>query len=453
MPVRYPGGTIVRNQLGSTRAGMMADIISSLEQAGWDVVSEEKAYVELTFTGLPWNNQTCSFDSVTYRFVTTLAQANDVLIGADAAECAMNLRHAILATPSEAGVRFHADTQQHPTCTASNPSSTVTRVQWASTGNGNGFPASASLFNATLDSTAGRYGGNTLASYRSPHGLRMRLRVRDEGSYVGLIPGSQNVWAQNPQLLLPDNAAYIIACRYQYCVYRQGGLPPYSFAIGGAPFIRSGSVGPAISGAAENDGQFEVSTLAPHGYQTGQFVNIAGATGAPAMNGNWEIEVTGPQSFILLGSVYEDGYDNGSGRAAGPGQISDCVFAQCNMNTTGTNSFRGRLWIDIQGRWFSVVNSHVVNYDGGWMQSFFPQLMAAWSTWGRSAWYGGAVDVLPPRIGWQHVHNGVRYWMGDLWAAFLAAAPAPLDHEIQFDGRTWINITQDAENSLWLAIS
>jgi hypothetical protein len=432
---------------------MMADIISSLEQAGWDIASEEKAYVQLTFTGVPSVNQTCSFNGVTYRFVTTLAQANDVLRGATAADCALNLMHAILATPSEAGVRYHAATQQHPTCTASLPTSTVVRVQWSSTGNGNGFPASSGLSNASLDSTVGRFGGNTLASYRSPHGLRMRLRVQDTGSYVGLIPGAQNVWAQNPQLLSPDTGMYIIACRYQYCIYKQGGLPLYSFAIGGAPFIRAGNIGPAIAGASENDGQFEVSTLAPHGYQTGQFVNIAGAEGAPGMNGNWEIEVTGPQSFILLGSSYSAGYDNGSARAAGPGQISDCVFAQCNMYTTGANSFRSRLWIDTQGRWFSVINQHVVNFDGGWMYSFFCQMLPPNYTWGRSTWIGGAVDILPARVGWQHVVNGVRYWVGDLWAAFLGASPAPLDHEIQFDGRTWINITQDANDSLWLAIS
>jgi hypothetical protein len=454
MPVRYPGGTILRNQLSSGGVNqMVADIVSSLEAAGWDIASEEKAFVILTFTGVPGPSENCAFDGVTYRFRGSLTNPYDVLVGSTAYECALNLMHAILATPSEAGVRFHAGTPQHPTLTASIPSGSNLKVQWAATGLGNGFPAAEWLSNATLDSSVGRGGGNTLASERTPHGLRMRLKVQGEGSYVGLIPGSQNVWAQNPQLLTPDTGMYIIACRYQYCVYEQGGLPPYSFAIGGAPFIRAGNVGPAIAGASENDGRFEVSTLAPHGYQTGQFVNIAGAEGAPDMNGNWEIEVTGPQSFILLGSSYSAGYDGGSARAAGPGQISDCVFAQCNMNSTGATSFRNRLWIDTQGRWFSVINQHVVNFDGGWMHSYFGQLVPSYSPWGKSAWFGGAVDVLPARIGWQHVVNGVRYWVGDLWAAFLGAAPAPLDHEIQFDGRTWVNITQDADNSLWLAVS
>lgn len=65
----------------------------------------------LAFSGLPSNTQTVVVGLTTYRFVTVLAQENDVLIGADVDECYENLIRAIEASGSYADVSFDGLTQ------------------------------------------------------------------------------------------------------------------------------------------------------------------------------------------------------------------------------------------------------------------------------------------------------------------------------------------------------
>ncbi|MCX8140043.1 MAG: hypothetical protein N3E46_10195 [Gemmataceae bacterium] len=329
------------------------------------------------------------------------------------------------------------------------------KIQWKAAGLGNGFPASYNAWNTSLDSNVGRFGSLTLISPKSPHGLRMQVLVQDNGNYVALFPGSHNHMATNAMLLSPISIMSIIACRYQFCVYRAGGIPQFSSALAGVPFLRARNVGHVISGVAENNGRFEVSTSAPHNYATNQYVTITGAEGAPAMNGTWQIEVTGSQSFILLNSSYSPGYVNNSARAAGPAQISDAVWASANNSTTDLDRhLRSRSYVMYNpAYWFSVVNNMVVAYPPS--TGDYSACLASIEGFAYDIlpWFDGTVDILTPRLGWQLTQGGNLRWVGDMWAAFIALNPAPLDAEIQFDGRTWINVSTDNKSSLWWAVS
>lgn len=71
----------------------------------------------LDFAGNAANGNTVTVGAVTYRFVTALAQANDVLIGDDAVETAENLIAAIHRDEGS-GTLYHASTARHPQVTA-----------------------------------------------------------------------------------------------------------------------------------------------------------------------------------------------------------------------------------------------------------------------------------------------------------------------------------------------
>lgn len=147
------------------------------------------------------SNPTISGDTIrigpaanTYRFRTAvdgLAAQNDVLIGANAAETARNLAHAIYAMGAVSGTQFHASTEPHPTVYAEHDGvdkCTIRARQGGSAGNsiqmifdGTTGDGTFTLSGATLgtDSVAGinRGGGNNLtqgaAYYAMPGGWQL----------------------------------------------------------------------------------------------------------------------------------------------------------------------------------------------------------------------------------------------------------------------------------------
>lgn len=78
----------------------------------------------LDFAGNAANGNTVTVGAVTYRFVTALAQANDVLIGDDAVETAENLIAAIHRDEGS-GTLYHASTARHPQVTAALDGETI----------------------------------------------------------------------------------------------------------------------------------------------------------------------------------------------------------------------------------------------------------------------------------------------------------------------------------------
>jgi hypothetical protein len=62
-------------------------------------------------------------------------------------------------------------------------------------------------------------------------------------------------------------------------------------------------VGQSTVTGASNASPIAITTVQPHGYQTRQQVNVAGALGNTAANGTFTITVTGPASFTLDGSA------------------------------------------------------------------------------------------------------------------------------------------------------
>lgn len=132
---------------------------------------------EVTFAGLPTDADTITIGQKAYRFVTTLAQENDVLIGATAADCAEALKDAIAGDATDAAV--HEDTLANYEVSASRTDAVVTvvAVQYGLSGNSIVFSESAT--NVTISPSGGFLTGG-LDTGRQPLSFpRLGLYDRD----------------------------------------------------------------------------------------------------------------------------------------------------------------------------------------------------------------------------------------------------------------------------------
>lgn len=122
------------------------------------------ASVTLTFSDKPGNNNTVTFDGVTYTFKSVIGSAPNEVWRADTAlDCAKALAYAINADPAYAGSWYTSATEAHPTCLAVQNGQSV-RVEYRTKGiAGNNKIASESLYNASLDSKL-FYGGGPVES-------------------------------------------------------------------------------------------------------------------------------------------------------------------------------------------------------------------------------------------------------------------------------------------------
>lgn len=135
-----------------------------------------RASVTLTFSGLPGNGNTVTFDGVTYTFRSILTDAaGDVQRGGSAVECSSNLTAAINADPDAAGLLYSAATVAHPTCSAMQDTESV-RVSSLVVGlSGNNKLASESLNNATLSARLFSGGGPLTSDEVTIDGLAYKV--------------------------------------------------------------------------------------------------------------------------------------------------------------------------------------------------------------------------------------------------------------------------------------
>lgn len=111
----------------------------------------------ILFGSNPGDTETVVVGQITYRFVNTLAQENDVLIAATAALSAANLLAAIHG--SDDGTNVHEDTQPNYEVTASLSSATLTVTAQADGVNGNEIVFTTTVTGATISGSGTLTGG------------------------------------------------------------------------------------------------------------------------------------------------------------------------------------------------------------------------------------------------------------------------------------------------------
>jgi len=106
----------------------------------------------LTFSGVPANNETVTIGLKVYRFVNTLAQENDVLIGGTIAECIANLVGAVNLT-GELGITMHFATMPNYEAIAEDASPILAVFALTTGESGNLIAFEETVTNATITGT------------------------------------------------------------------------------------------------------------------------------------------------------------------------------------------------------------------------------------------------------------------------------------------------------------
>ena len=451
MGLDYPGGTIIYRTFDvSTISNIISGVKTGLVDAGWSSTGI-KAYVVLTFTGQPSNNQTCAFDGTTFTAKTSPVDPTDFQIGTTKELTASNLATVI--------------NSQSATCEAAAVDAVVT-VSYETAGeSGNGKTASEALSNATLDSTTFRWGGYWLQSAETPEGLGVKLDIHDDGNgtyarckfsshdNVAAMTEAQ-VWSLQA---VASRMLTILACKYQFFIWLDGTSSiAYCELMAGVPKIPAAHKAKVVSSVADNGGLFEVTTATAHGRSNGDTVTIAGATGCTGLNGTWTITVIDTTRYTLTGSTYNSGYVANSAVAAGGGEIARCVWAMGNIYTwrkTLGYYLSGSGWY--QTSWICVNNVAYVN-------TLSSQYMGWTFEWFGTSLYvpldlDDAADIVKPVMSaCLPTAAGTRRRIGLLWGAFVLSRYARRDAvKTNFDGYDWVCVNSDEaagwSGSLWLA--
>lgn len=473
MAIPNSGPPYVWTQLdASSKAALLTDLKDALVASGWTLKETLSARVVLTFTGLPGNGQTCTFDGQVYTYRTVLTQGNprEVLIGVDAAACAANLADAINANPATSGTAYSNSTTAHPTCTASANGGACT------VSGTNGMTAAEGLNNATLDATTFRYGGYKIDSARNPAGLQHRLIIDDDGHATMIrlrVADCQEITVLENAFRLNTAASRLLefyGCKHwvftclagaaveQGCNFHCGTLWPLP-----------GCEPPRIASISDNGGEFQITTVTPHGLVTGDHVYISGATkdggASPSViNGDHAVTVLDSLNYTLNGSTYTaENYDTDSGLSGSPLHTSRCIWAM------GDDwSARGNFRITL-GPLPSAGSSAGYTYCGFMYNQY--AYSGLYSSTNRVAQFmlpkgdaanepilnvDGTANMLEARMCWPiSSQAGSVRCAGVLPNAFIVATPRTMDESKNgYLGFNWKNYTHNhgahTHGSLWL---
>lgn len=150
-----------------------------------DLVAGRPAGGTLTLSGLPLDTETITIGAKVYRFVNTLAQENDVLIGATVAECIANLQSAIAGTGLDTVVQ--EDTLPNYEVVAVDASPDLQVAAGVKGENGNLIAWEETLTNGAIDPTGGFLTGG-LDEGEQPLAFPRRYLYTEDGAAVYGVP-------------------------------------------------------------------------------------------------------------------------------------------------------------------------------------------------------------------------------------------------------------------------
>lgn len=472
--MRYSGGPIVYRQISAnSEVSLIGALRQALIDAGWSA-SPTTGRIVLRLTGNPLNDQGFEWPPYGgwggpghYQFKTTATLWWHIQIG---------------ATKEETAANFVAKIQQYEptylTAAVNGADVTLTDPNPGFEGDRTikGFPSNMTLVvGSTSDgwiSTSG--GGQKLTSGLSPQGLQWKVhiyrfgrsdtitKIRVRGMSVDESVAAAITLGEVGLDTAPDRLLEIIANPYQFFVWLRGATATRGTVMYGcAPYLRPAHTPKQIVNAADNGGAFEIQLAVPHGLVTGQHAFLDRCLGVAGLNGAWQITVVDQYKYILNGSTYAAGYEQNSGFAAGPQEISRAFFlvggTRPNVN-------------DSQPCWRTVPYSR-----GGVHAAFLAFNQYAYSTDSDGRWspylqfpivyddgtavmqvdnFGPYADILEPRVAWRLASKSATiFTVGELWDAFVLTDTVNADVEkVNFDSYNWINfMANNPFMSLWLA--
>lgn len=461
MAINYPSvGAIVFDKFPAGTVTECCDNVeTNLVAAGWAVEGRDASTVVLTMTGQPADTQVVTLDGVSFTAKNTPAGGNDFQIGGTYLETADNLTAKVNAN--------------HPNVDAAHNGSGVITFTYSTAGSA-GFlrTATENLNNATLNSGTFQGAAVHLLCAATEDRLQMRLTMfaTTNTSQLYFRPSAIDNVAK-----LNSNAGYlqvatgreltICANAHQCFIWLETNTSATEGQICcGVPYLRGAQKPLLVTGAADNGSGLIRLTKTGHGLSEGQTIQVADLKiGTTFVNGTFTVAVVDADTVDLNASTYPGGTyvaDTGMIGTAN-GRISRAIWFLSwagggggvggSTWRVGPNFFIGGFAV---GAIFGCVNQYY--WDSGSSQATFHRLaLPVDRSGGVYRNHGGNNDAIEARIGWQVVSTGSPFrWVGDLWAAFVVGAQAPLEAEQNgFDGHNWVNFMTNSKASLWLAKS
>jgi hypothetical protein len=449
---------------------------------------------------------------ITYTFVTTINNlvANQVLVGATAADSAYNLVQAInLGTGS--GTLYSSPTAASGFITAS----LVTGSQMLITSVATGTSALPIIVTSSdnnrytwQDIVYGNYGdggsyyylagaGCQVTSAPTPQGLKISLlidngvgavRFRITSPQLEQISASHASWWDGTnglpravtgtgmiQVYGYSSRLYEFICNaHQFWLWLLGsdGKSNFQQVMGGVPYVRPLNAPIVVTGAT-NATPVVISTATAHGRVTGDNVFVCDIYGNADANGFWtNVTVVDSTHIQLNGSSGSGAYSSG-GLLAGDGQLARCAWFQGDSFAEGgTFRYSGSSAINYYTTAPYQYQVHFINQamtnpngNGASIQSL--ALTAAPAPYqgndrlGRSASYLTVFGGYPVLIDTQlclplSSSSGVLpVVVGQLWDSFITMENVPVDKEVSsFLGKRWLQFTNSQTGliiSLWIA--
>jgi hypothetical protein len=449
---------------------VMARVKDVLVAGGWTLVRTFGNRVRGTFTGLPANGQTATFDGVVYTFRTTINNGvpREVLIGPTGDACADNLIAAINAGPG-AGTLYGSATVQHATCRALKYAPSVLQVTDRND-TPRYFTAAKTLNNFTLDFTQACLGGYTLRSGRTSQGLEAYINVFNDQSGGNISqfvyfrcwsvdPGSPedstSAWntgsTTNGNLLTlavttnTANRLYTVNITpYRVVLYVYNDTAStYSWVFFSLCWLNEGTA-PFLITDATNSTPIEITTADNHDLNTGDTVHNVGCQGNTAANGTFTVTKTAATKFTLNGSAGNGAYVADSGVAGGPNQLTRAAIFAGNHNFSNVGPRANTSQVYLVEVWIGQYHWSVNNSSCNLGESD--------ATVDRGLFFGERLQIFEPWVYAGESSNGATpIWIGQIFDAFMTDKDFTLELSTVADGRIWRAWSgSGAAQCLWL---
>jgi len=358
----------------------------------------------------------------------------------------------------------------HPDVTASHNGSGVITFTYATAGSA-GFAKTAAetMNNATLSAAVFSGGSITMVCAATPDRLQMKLRIYSTTSATELyfepsaMDGIAKLSAHPGYLQVASGRELTICANAHQCfIWLETDITPGQGQICcGVPYLRGAQKPLLISDAVDNGSGLIRITNSAHGLTTGQTLNVADLIiGTTNVSGTYTATVIDANTVDLDGSTFPSGsYVSDTGTiGTNTGKISRAIwflsFAQGWENGITWRSSPNYYITNGVGGIFGCVNQYYWN-TGTALTNFHRLALPVDRSGNVYRNHGGYADAIEARVGWQIASATSPFkWVGDLWAAFVVAAPAAIEAEQGgFDGHDWVNYMSNAKASLWLAKS
>ncbi len=439
----------------------MVDIGVTLAAAGWTVAAVH-AFTVFRMLGVAANNNTITLSGKVYTWKTVINNSNDgeIFIGADAANCLINLKAAInLGTG--AGTLYSSATTANADVQGGRSNASWLTIEQIAAGAPTGLSCSESTANSDFSNGGSvSYVGYEATSATTPAGLACKYLYFDAQlgnlSIQNIAYDINSTYFSSPTTGTGENlfSSYtnldmrVIADKYQCFVFVNNclGSEGNAFWSLGVPWVPDQMIGLVVSNVVNAGGLIKITTSTAHGLTTGELVGARGISGVPAANvTNNAMTVVDTTSFTLDGTTFAGAYTGGGFvGVTSIGQANFKVIEAIWQGGTGSsNGFIRRALQAVATDFWTLLNGSVLNDGNDTGALTFATTCSYTNTTLELLWGNGDALVTEPFICFGTSNTSIGPIIGQAWNSIIMRKLATRDQSGPIDGHTYWNLTDN----------